>query len=115
MVCVLECLQPLLSPPSNGERWGYAPLALRENGDPCQPTPPIPPKPARRRFDAQLTPCWWVVQDYPELNIHTIEGVAVRDYPLKSGFADHLLDVASKAVGVVEAVAVGHSRAGVET
>ena len=34
-------------------------------------------------------------------------GVAVREFPLSSGFADYLLFVGGKAIGAIEAKAVG--------
>lgn len=42
-------------------------------------------------------------------------GVAVREFPLKSGFADYLLYLDARAVGVVEAKPEGHTLTGVET
>ena len=41
------------------------------------------------------------------LNLGTAYGVAVREFPLKTGFADYLLFANRKAVGVIEAKAQG--------
>jgi type I restriction enzyme R subunit len=71
---------------------------------------------ARKNIDRQLDAAGWVVQDLSDLNLHAGPGVAVREFPLKSGhgFADYLLYVDGKAVGVVEAKAEGSTLTGVE-
>ncbi len=70
---------------------------------------------SRREIDRQLAQCGWLVQDYPQMNIWESLGVAVREFPLKSGHADYLLYVEGKVVGVVEAKPEGHTLTGVET
>ena len=78
---------------------------------------------ARIDIDTQLEAAGWVVQDYRSINIGAIApgglvpGVAVREFPLKSGHgvADYLLYVNRQAVGVLEAKKVGTSLIGVET
>jgi len=55
----------------------------------------------------------WKVQDYRELNLGASLGVAVREFPLKSGSADYLLFVYRKPVGVVEAKPQGTTLSGV--
>ncbi len=42
-------------------------------------------------------------------------GVAVREFPLATGFADYLLYSMGKAIGVIEAKSEGHTLRGVET
>src|SRR6478752_7338190 len=42
-------------------------------------------------------------------------GIAVRDFPLSTGFADYLLYAGRKAIGIVEAKPEGHTLTGVET
>ena len=42
-------------------------------------------------------------------------GIAVHDFPLATGFADYLLYVDRRVLGVVEAKPEGHTLAGVET
>ena len=63
---------------------------------------------ARQNIDAQLTACGWVIQDRGGMNLLAGRGVAVREYPLETGYADYLLFVDRKAVGVIEAKAEGH-------
>ena len=41
-------------------------------------------------------------------------GVAVREFPLKTGYADYLLFVDRRAIGAVEAKAEGATLTGVE-
>ena len=47
------------------------------------------------------------------MNLHAGRGVAVREYPLQTGYADYLLFVERKAAGVLEAKAEGIPLAGV--
>ncbi len=56
----------------------------------------------------------WKVQDYRELNLGASLGVAVREFPLKSGEADYLLFVDRKPVGAIEAKPEGTTLSGVE-
>jgi hypothetical protein len=57
------------------------------------------------------------VCDADKTNIHGARGVAIREFPLKSGhgFADYLLYVDGKAAGVIEAKKEGVTLTGVET
>jgi type I restriction enzyme R subunit len=57
-----------------------------------------PEEKARQRIDEQLTRCGWVVQDYADMDIYAGPGVAVREFPLKSGEADYLLYTAGGRV-----------------
>jgi type I restriction enzyme R subunit len=68
---------------------------------------------ARKTIDRWLNAAGWQVQDYHNLNLGASRGVAVREYPLRTGFADYLLFVDRKAVGVVEAKAEGMPLSGV--
>ncbi|MGH9123596.1 MAG: restriction endonuclease subunit R, partial [Acidimicrobiales bacterium] len=70
---------------------------------------------ARQNIDRWLEVSGWIVQDYRELNISAGPGVAVREFPLKSGTADYMLYADCRAVGVVEAKPEGHTLTGVET
>ena len=54
------------------------------------------------------------MQDFKAMNIMAGPGVAVREYPLKTGFADYLLYVEGKVIGIVEAKPEGHPLVGVE-
>jgi len=62
---------------------------------------------AREHIDAQLRECGWQIQDRNAINLFAGCGVAVREFPLTNGYADYLLFVDRKAVGVIEAKAEG--------
>lgn len=47
------------------------------------------------------------------MNLYAGRGVAVREFPLQTGYADYLLFVDRKAVGIVEAKAEGMTLSGV--
>lgn len=68
---------------------------------------------ARNNIDRLLVQAGWVIQDYKDLNLGASLGVVVRNFPLKSGFADYLLFVDRKAVGVLEAKPKGTTLSGV--
>ncbi|MDV6345588.1 DEAD/DEAH box helicase family protein [Nitrosomonas sp. Is37] len=72
---------------------------------------------ARENIDRLLTAAGWLVCDADKVNIHVARGIAIREFPLKSGhgFADYLLYVNGKAAGVIEAKKVGVTLTGVET
>src|SRR5215208_6634414 len=71
--------------------------------------PETPEQKARREIDANLRAAGWVVQTRDELDLTAGRGVAVCEFPLKTGFglADYLLYLDRKAVGAVEAKAEG--------
>src|SRR2546421_6411546 len=77
--------------------------------------PETPEQEARREIDARLTASGWLVQDRGDLDLTAGRGIAVREFPMKSGFgfADYLLYLDRKALGAVEAKADG-TLAGVE-
>ena len=56
------------------------------------------------------------MQNREEMNLSVAQGVAVREFKLKQGhgYADYLLLVDGKAIGVLEAKAPGHTLIGVE-
>ena len=71
-------------------------------------TPPITPEArARLEIDRQLEAAGWHVQDYRRMNLFAGQAVAVREFPLRTGFADYLLCVGGKAIGAVEAKKAG--------
>ncbi|MGB3903990.1 MAG: DEAD/DEAH box helicase family protein, partial [Anaerolineae bacterium] len=72
-----------------------------------------PEEKARQHIDALLQAAGWSVQDREHLNLAASLGVAVREFPLESGFADYLLFVDRKGAGAVEAKAVGTTLSGV--
>ncbi len=78
------------------------------------PNPNDPEALARQHIDRQLAQCNWLVQSRADMNISAGLGVAVREFPLKTGFADYLLYVDGKAAGVIEAKPEGHTLKGVE-
>lgn len=67
---------------------------------------------ARQKIDQLLEAAGYSIQDYKDLNLSASLGVAVREFPLKSGFADYLLFVDKKAVGVIEAKPEGTTLSG---
>ena len=74
-----------------------------------------PEKQARIQIDRQLQSAGWVVHDAGAINLTAGAGIAVREFPLKTGFADYLLYAGGKAIGVVEAKPKGFPLTGVET
>ncbi|MEK6700178.1 MAG: DEAD/DEAH box helicase family protein, partial [Nitrospirota bacterium] len=71
---------------------------------------------AREQIDRMLEQAGWAVQDAKAVNLYAKQGVAIREFELKSGFgtADYLLYVDGKAVGVIEAKKSGSTLTGVE-
>ena len=50
-----------------------------------------PEEKARQRIDKLLDAAGWSVQDMARLNLGASLGVAVREFPVESGFADYVL------------------------
>jgi type I restriction enzyme R subunit len=75
-----------------------------------------PEEKARREIDKALAEAGWEVQSRDAVNLRAARGVAVREFPLKKGygFADYLIYVDGKAIGVVEAKKEGETLTGVE-
>ena len=69
---------------------------------------------ARADIDALLRSAGWLLQDRDELALGAGQGIAVREFPLKSGFADYLLYVNRQPVGAIEAKKAGTPLSGVE-
>lgn len=71
--------------------------------------PLTPEQQARQTIDANLRAAGWLVQDRSEANIRLGRGVAIREFKLDQGhgYADYLLFVDGRAVGVLEAKRVG--------
>jgi type I restriction enzyme R subunit len=71
--------------------------------------PETPEQKARREIDAKLIASGWLVQDRDDLDLTAGRGIAVREFPMKSGFgfADYLLYVDRKTLGAIEAKAEG--------
>ena len=72
-----------------------------------------PEEKARKGIDKLLEAAGWKLQDMRELNLGASLGVAVREFPLKSGAADYLLFVDRTPVGVIEAKPEGTTLSGV--
>jgi len=75
----------------------------------------LPEKRARVLIDQHLQAAGWIVQDANAINLSEGLGIAVRELPLKTGFADYLLYADGKAIAVVEAKPEGYPLKGVET
>ena len=74
-----------------------------------------PEKQARVLIDQHLRDAGWIIQDPNAINLDEGVGIAVREFPLKTGYADYLLYADGKAIGVVEAKPKGYPLTGVET
>ena len=72
-----------------------------------------PEEKARNQIDELLEKAGWTVQDYKHLNLGTSLGVAIREFPLGQIYADYILFVDRKAVGVIEAKQIGTTLSGV--
>jgi len=75
---------------------------------------PSPEQLARQNIDDLLDKCGWIVQSRTAMNLGAGRGVAVREFPLKTGYADYLLFVDRRAIGAIEAKAEGATLTGVE-
>jgi len=75
-----------------------------------------PEQKARVSIDALLQQAGWHVCHMADANIHAARGVALREFPLNTGygFADYLLYIDGKAAGVIEAKKEGATLTGVE-
>lgn len=73
-----------------------------------------PEEKARQKIDQLLTDAGWVIQDHKELDLGSSLGVAVREFPVETGYADYMLFVDRKAVGVIEAKPEGTTLSRVE-
>ena len=72
-----------------------------------------PEEKAREHIDQLLAKAGWCLLDRDQLDLGAALGVAVREFPLASGFADYLLFVDRQAAGAIEAKAVGTTLSGV--
>lgn len=63
-----------------------------------------PEQKARAEIDSELAAAGWLVQDVGDLDLAAGRGIAVREFPMRSGFgfADYLLYVDRKAAGAVK-------------
>ncbi len=73
-----------------------------------------PEQEARLDIDELLAACGWLVQDAARMNLSAGYGLAIREFPLSTGFADYLLYADGKAIGSIEAKPKGHTLTGTE-
>ncbi len=75
-----------------------------------------PEQKARGSIDVSLRESGWLVQDRADVNLAAGPGIAVREFRMAPGhgFADYLLFVQGKAVGVLEAKPAGYALGSVE-
>jgi type I restriction enzyme R subunit len=64
-------------------------------------------------IDPMLQSAGWIIQNRDQMNLFAGRGIAVREFPLSTGYADYMLFVDRKAVGVVEAKQEGTTLSGV--
>ncbi|HYG35860.1 MAG TPA: hypothetical protein VEC99_13800 [Clostridia bacterium] len=64
-----------------------------------------PEQQARHKIDAQLAAAGWLVQERRRINLHAAPGIALCETDVAGGFADYMLFVDGKAIGVLEAKA----------
>lgn len=71
--------------------------------------PETPEQKARCEIDAKLDASGWIVQNLNNMDLTAGRAIAVREFPMKSGFgfADYLLYLDRKALGAIEAKAAG--------
>lgn len=74
-----------------------------------------PEEQSRLTIDDLLAQAGWDVQNRDEIDLSAALGVAVREFPLKNGFADYLLFVNRQIVGVIEAKKAGTPLSGTES
>ena len=76
-----------------------------------------PEERAREIIDAKLDESGWVVQSRDQINLSAGSGVIIREFPLMhgAGYADYMIFVDGKPVGVLEAKTEGYPVHGVET
>lgn len=72
-----------------------------------------PEEKARQNIDQKIREAGWTLFDMKNFNLKASLGVAIREFPLKSGLADYLLFLNGLAVGVIEAKPAGTPLIGV--
>ena len=72
-----------------------------------------PEEKARENIDQKLKEAGWTLFDIDNFNLKASLGVAIREFPLKTGYTDYLLFVEGQALGVVEAKPEGTPLIGV--
>lgn len=59
---------------------------------------------ARQNIDDLLSACGWIVQSRDQMNLGAARGVAVREFPLRTGYADYALFVDRRIIGAGETI-----------
>jgi len=77
---------------------------------------PTPEQEARQHIDAALEAAGWIIQDRAAMNLAAGPEVAVREFKMTEGhgFANYMLFVEGKAVGVLETKPAGYPLTSVE-
>jgi type I restriction enzyme R subunit len=70
---------------------------------------------ARQIIDEKLVQAGWIVQNWRDLNLAAGRGIAVREFPTATGPVDYVLYIDRKAIGMIEAKAIGATLLSVET
>jgi len=75
-----------------------------------------PEERAREIIDARLEESGWVVQSRDRINLSASPGVIIREFPLLhgAGYADYMIFVDGKPIGVLEAKPEGYPVRSVE-
>ena len=66
-------------------------------------SPDNPEALARENIEKLLTAAGWVIQNRQAADLGAARGVAIREFPLETGFADYLLYVDRQVIGAIEA------------
>jgi hypothetical protein len=74
-----------------------------------------PEQKAGGEIDELLRAAGWSVQPRDRANLSASHGVAVAEFPLDTGFADYVLFVDKRPIGVIEAMPAESTLSGVET
>lgn len=72
-----------------------------------------PEERARIGIDTKLIQSGWQIQSFRDFNPSSGNGIAVTEYPTESEFADYILFIERKPVGVIEAKKAGETLSGV--
>lgn len=91
--------------PTASERDAFIQRARRQG------EPPLTEAQVRERLDKLLRSAGWKLQDKNEENLYAGQGVAVKEVHTRGGYADYLLYIDRKLVGVIEAKREGEDLA----
>lgn len=109
--------------PSGVQQWirSIAPTSTTSTNIPStEPTPPIDIRESPTidtEVERLLTLAGWTIQDYAHADIRSAHGVAIRNFPIRTGTTesiDYLLFVDQQAAGVIFIMEEGQNRIGLE-